>query len=458
MEKILIVSSLLIMAIMIFVFLFGHYRRIKKIDSFFFFSLAYNIYYFIAPIITLIFIDSGVDNHNRFIFSVVNASFEQHIFAIYTSALGYVLFYIIYIFFSRIRVKSKKNILTLGRDRRNPYNYNIILFVAFLVFFIALFAEVYLIYSLGGLSNALSMINVLRAGTIDKSSYLPSNLLFLFTIYPWIHASTFLFFLAYRIKRKKTNLIMFTISMILSVFAYLLSGGRLQILLFLLCFSYDYFKRNFKHPYLAMVAIAIFALSLLETLDNIFYYLTYGSVPVWSSSGLESILEEFLFPFANLLNVSSINEQYGLNYGIDFISWPTYLIPSPILSIFDITRPEHGYLIISEFYNGADSIRGTVPMDVLTLGYRQFSFFGIIIIMISYALICVIIDKIADKVSEDNRFTFLYIRICMIMFIMLPYADIENFVRNHFNTIILIAVVAVSFKDPGRNTTIQRKV
>ena len=441
MDKLMLISIMLVSTIIISLIIIKQYNRNKRLDSFCFFSLSYIIYFYIIPILVICFLADKVSSKDRFSFSIINAPIEEHVFAVFTSILGYILFYISYVFINKIKLKSITN-----KNKKCCYEirYNLIKKIAWIIFIIGFSSEVYLIFKLGGIRSSLSMIELLRSGSIEKTRYVSSNMLFVFTIYTWIHAATFMYLAIYRIKRTRINFIMFIISMCGSIYALLLAGGRLQIILFITCFFYDYARKKFKHYLLAMIIISIGIIISLAGMDNLFYYLTYGYVPDWNTASISSILEEFAFPYANLVNVRMFNKIYGLRCGIDFIGWLTYLIPSKILSFLGVNRIEHGYILISEFYNGVNSNRGTVPTDCLTLGYRQFGIFGIYIIMIIYALMCIFIDKRVDKI-DGKIFDFISIRILMLLFIIVPYADIENFVRGHFSTIILLIVVNIAF-------------
>ena len=460
MENILNLTFMVIAMIIIFLTTIKYYNKTKKLDTFVFFSIGYLLYYFVIPMLIIFLIGNNVDPHNRFSYRIVNSYPEQHSFAILTSLISYMFFMVFFIINSKIKINMRK---INSKDSRLNYNQskfikktNVIEIFAWLLFIVSFFAEIYIIIKLGGVSNALTQIEPLRSGSIEKTTYLRTNLLFLFTIYPWIHGATFLFFLIYRIKRNKLNLVMFIISISGSIYALLLSGGRLQIILFVLCFFYDYVRKKYKHHILMMILISIIILVFLSGIDDLFFYLTHGYRPTWSSNNLGSVFEEFAFPYANILSVKEMNEIYGLRYGIDFIGWITYLVPSKVLSLLNIKRVDHGYDLITLFHNGPNSHRGGVPTDLFTLGYRQFGMLGIFFTMLFYSIICVVINRITNKIT-DNKYTFIYIRISMLLFIMIPYADLENFIRSHFSTIILAFAVSYIFPSTSKVTVKEEK-
>ncbi len=446
MENIFILGLMFISIIIIGLSTIIYYNNIKKFDGFIFFSVAYLLYYFIIPTLVMFLLGDNVNPINRFSYSIVNSDLEQHIFAILISLIGYIFFLTFFIMSSKIKISLNKsdprNIKSNCQQSRFIKRMNLIKVFAWIIFIVSFFAQAYIVIKLGGISNALTMIEPLRSGNVEKALYLGRNMLFLFTIYPWIHGATFLFFLIYRIKGNKFNLFIFVISMSASVYALLLSGGRLQIVLFILCFFYDYARKRYKHHVLMMILISVAIIAILSGLDDLFFYLSHGYMPTWSSNGMASVLEEFAFPYANILNVKEMNKIYDLRYGLDFIGWITYLVPSKILSLIGMKRVDHGYDLITLFHNGPNSHRGGVPTDGLTLGYRQFGILGVFFMMLLYSIVCTAINRIINKI-KCNKFTFIYIRISMLLFIMIPYADLENFIRGHFSTIVLI--IAVNF-------------
>lgn len=74
--------------------------------------------------------------------------------------------------------------------------------------------------------------------------------------------------------------------------------------------------RKTKHPILYICIVSILSLSLLGTLNDLFYYLSYGIVRESSRGGLQFIVNEFAFPYLNLLNIMEINAIYGLRWGL----------------------------------------------------------------------------------------------------------------------------------------------
>lgn len=232
---------------------------------------------------------------------------------------------------------------------------------------------------------------------------------------------------------------MLIISILASVFYFLINAGRIGVLLYLLPFLIDFSFRKFKHPFVLMSVFSVLFIILLGFLDDLFFYLSYGYVKE-SSTSIFSIINEFAFPYLNLLHVNHINAEIGLRLGIDYFTWIINIIPTSILNIFGLSKVTTGYEFITDYYSGGNATGG-IPTDLITLGMRQFGVIGILLTGLVITMFCKYFDRIIDKIHSSN-FYFMTLRMALIMFIIIPYADLDSFIRNRYD-MLLIAFFAI---------------
>src|SRR5690606_30453722 len=80
---------------------------------------------------------------------------------------------------------------------------------------------------------------------------------------------------------------------------------------------------------------------------------------------------------------------------------------------------------------------GGIPTDIITLGMRQFGFLGLILISVLISVFCKYFDKALNRI-HSSKFYFMTLRIALMMFIVVPYADLDSFVRNRYDMIMLL--------------------
>ncbi|MFJ7974814.1 O-antigen polymerase [Peribacillus sp. NPDC096379] len=430
------------------------YKRKKKINAFIFFHAAFILYYIFIPIISHICIDLNSDGLESFVLWISLADSYDIFYAFSYTVIAYTVFIFVYriSFASKTRLSheitektntenNNKHESHIIQENKKVYKFAVLTGISTLA--IGVFAELLIANSLGGILTALAMGDQLRAYGSDSSVLIPQNRLFAIVLMVSSLASTYFLAYALRIKRSFIVQMFLLISILASIFYLLINAGRLGVILFGLTFFIDYAFRKSKYPFIYMFVYSIFGFILLGLLDDLFFYLSYGYLKE-SSSDLGSIINEFAFPYLNLLNVHHINDAFGLRMGVDYFTWIINIIPTSILSIFGLTKVTSGYHFITEYYIETNS-GGGIPTDLLTLGIRQFGFIGILIISTTIAIICKELDKVIDKLHSD-KFYFITLRIALILFIIVPYADLDSFVRNRYDMImVLIFAVIVNF-------------
>lgn len=128
--------------------------------------------------------------------------------------------------------------------------------------------------------------------------------------------------------------------------------------------------------------------------------------------------------------------------GADFVSWIINIVPSSILSIFGLSKVASSYHTVTEYYRLTVGTSGGIPTDILSLGIRQFGLMGLLLISLLLSKICRFLDGIIAKVHSNNYY-FITLRISSIMFLIIPYGDIDSFVRNRFDMILVFLFALV---------------
>ena len=417
------------------------YRRKKVVNAFICFHIAFILYYLFIPIIILLFIKLYPNQVDGFAFRISQADSYDLISAFSYTIIAYIIILVVYSIKGRSNILesniiAKKNIETDQVGYSDTRIYHIALAAGILTLIIGITAEIFIANSFGGILKAIAMGDKIRAFGSDRTNYIAQNRLFIFILMVSSLASTYFFVYTLRIYRRFIIKLLFLLSLLASIFFLMFNAGKLGILLFILTFFIDFAYRKTKHPFIFTGVFLIIGLLLLGLLDNLFFYLSYGYFNE-NNSSMMSFINEFSFPYFNILNVSKINDIYGFRWGVDFVSWVVNIIPTGILKIFGLAKIESQYMFTTEYYNHITGFSGGIPTDLLTLGIRQFGIIGIVVISILISVLCKYLDRIIDKI-HSTKFTFMTLRISSIMFILVPYADLDAFVRNKYDMLLIL--------------------
>lgn len=419
----------------------AQYKRKKVINTFICFQAAFILYYIFIPIMAQLVIEFYPNEINGFVFGISQAEPYEIVYsAIYTTAA---YFMILFVYFIRIRprayefnVSTTKNIENNEVDYSDKMIYQIAVTSGILFLIVGIAAELYISNCLGGIFKAIAMGDRLRAFGSDRTNYIPQNRLYILLLMVNSLVSTYLFAYALRIYKHFSIKFLLLVSVLASIFYLMFNAGRLGILLFMLTFLIDFAYRKTKHPFIFISLFLVLGVFLLGAVDDLFFYLSYGYLKE-SSTGIVSIINEFSFPYLNLLNAFKINEIYGLRWGIDFISWIINVIPTEILKVFGLSKITSQYMFITEYYNSSSGLSSGIPTDLLTLGIRQFGIIGVWVVSILGSVLCKYFDKVIDKIHSE-KFVFMTLRIASIMFIIVAYADLDSFVRSRYDMLMVL--------------------
>ncbi|WP_129738490.1 oligosaccharide repeat unit polymerase [Massilimicrobiota timonensis] len=314
-------------------------------------------------------------------------------------------------------------------------NYFIYYFAKFstLIGFLALLI---IIQNLGGLITSLKYAEILRAYGTDMSNYLSQVAIYAYVLSPINILALFLNVFVFKDNKNNINKIFLILSIASTVYYLLFFAGRLPILMIVICFISDYIFKHFKHPVLSMILLSFLLLVLLNKLDNLFFYISYGKIPDTEGSVFEKLVQEFYFPYQTLVNIDQINQMYGFRYGIDYFTPIINIIPTSILNIFGLSKIASSYSFISNFFDPNGITMGGTPTDMISFGIRQLGIISLVFHSIFISILCCFVDNICKKISI--QYTFISVRLSLILFVLVAYSDLDSLFRNRFDMIILL--------------------
>lgn len=429
------------------------YQKYNYVTAYIFFNISFLLYFIVVPILILIILTIEPMHHEGFFIYLKNLKLVDYYYGFFFSLIFYISFWGFRKLFltgdkSTVKNKNSQKIFLSNEKKLGDHSYKL----GVICLAIGGGSELIIIKDLGGLFEALSKGDVLRSFSVDGATLVPQNHLFLTITMVLTMGATYLLFLSNRIEKSPVKKIFIVLSFIGSLFYLLFNAGRLGVLLFFLCFVLDYAYRKSKHPFLLVVVAGLVSLFLLEKLNEVFFYISYGYIKSSEVNIFIRLINEFMFPYVNILHSLKMNAIFGLRYGLDFITWIVNIIPYSILSIFGLEKLQTSYTFITFYYVGQGS-DGGVPTDLITQGIRQFGFIGIMFSSLIMAKICTLLDRLISREFFLN-YTFFSLRVLSISFVLLPYADIDSFVKNRMDLLVLLVflILVRKIEDSQRST------
>ena len=287
------------------------------------------------------------------------------------------------------------------------------------------------IHEFGGIAKLLASSEYLRSFNTNASSvvgYYASLMIVparLITVTP-IFALSLLYDKSYLTKKARSfYIIVLIISIFLSIIFYLFNAGKTGIGLFAIIMFVAFVQDKVNHPWRIVLYFAVAALPILGILDSLFVYISYGR---WDSVSLtySSYLSPFTYPFFNVLNLRNMTNMFGYRWGQDYVTGLINLIPG-------VEFPP-SYEVTSEFAGGVSwRILGGVPDDIITFGYLQLSFLGVVFAAIVLAFVCSVIDK---KIPILPKRYYIVLVSCMAnIFMYTVNADITVLFSSQFQLV-----------------------
>lgn len=208
----------------------------------------------------------------------------------------------------------------------------------------------------------------------------------------------------------------------LAVLFNLANAGKIPVIMLLLCFAIPFAQRFFKHPWALMLLCACCAFPLLGVLDSLFNYFQTG---IWEdvATDMMSYVPAFAYAYSNILNMENIVGQFGLRWGVDFITGVLNIVPG--------LHFQPSYEVTAEFYSGPQwRMSGGVPNDVITFGFLQFGILGVVLMAVLVGILCGLLDRMLRQLQNSRVYAVLATSLIVNMFSFVVDADIASVVVN----------------------------
>lgn len=236
------------------------------------------------------------------------------------------------------------------------------------------------------------------------------------------------------------------INFIIALFYYIfINAGRLPLMSFLMIVPiYKITKKKLKIKKTHLVPIIIFGSMIILYADPIFDYIAYGKPIEIGINSVKNIIAKtllsFSFPIINLLNIREFTYSVGeFRYFIDFFTWIINIFPSAITEALGFGKILSSWEINTMNYGSLNW--GGIPTDIITFGYYQFSYPGVLLVSFLYGhIVCAF-----DRLITTNQIFYNLLKIKLFFFIpfIIMYADFEQIMISRIDYIIPIMIFII---------------
>ena len=433
-------------------FTISRYKYKKRMDIFIATNIIICLYYAFIPLLIKVY---NFEYNSNYMKTLYTTDGSQYFFVSFFC----LLLYLVFLFVNTISKTSEAVLLNedamASKDKYiqilNARNYRTYTLFAYLCFVIGSISFFTIAYSVGGVEDLIKIGDLSRGYGKDLSNYISSRLLPLRTIMVVILASPFLFYVMENHKRSLMNLVMLLSSTAISILFLVFNAGRAPLITFVLPFILLILLNRFKRPWISIVIVSILLIPILKWLDNLFFYISYGVTKAITNDTniICYFIEQFGYPYVNMLNANKMINYFGLRLGVDYITWGVNIIPVSILSKLGLWKVSIITDYITAYYGQAtytSKMLGGIPIDVFTLGYLQLKLLGAAFFICIFGLIVRYIDNLCyrDRAYKLNQ--VLYLRIALTFIFLIPNTSFESIVRGRSDIIILILVIILTSK------------
>lgn len=399
----------------------------------FMFSMIF--YYIVIPFGLIYSKDSFYERDKYGFNDIVNFIFEKspsdYIFAFILTIVGLVCFHVSYRYSMIKFVKKSYNTFrsAIIKQVTDINLTSIIEKLAIISFIIGLLSLVIHTIFMGGLSNALSLAETTRGFDVSlgDTNYIASITKLSSRI---ITMSSILYLVLYFDKKTKFNLVMFGVSLISSVYYYLLNAGRMPLLTFLVIFLYVFLDKFMNNVWPKIILLGVLSLPLIDMLSYIFIYFQTGELQI-TNFDLANYMRQLSPAYNQLLNIRDITDIYGYQYFMSLVT--------DVLDILPKIGFEQSYEVTSEYFNGLNWKEiGGVPNDVISFGYMQFGVIGVGITLSVWGKIMFYIDKSLRKIQNNNVQKVLSVAVATQVFQIAHAADIAPILKSNLIFMLII--------------------
>lgn len=375
---------------------------------------------------------------------IYECSFQQFIYA----ELGVLIFTV----FFHIAYRQINN-----REKNKAYYFERVIYLKFtkkvfwITFVIGFITLSIYIHEMGGVDNLFRYANYLRSFATSGQSLvsyfaslmvIPARLILVAPILlPAIITATRNVYLRIFFK------CVFVVSFVMSVIFLFSNAGKTDVIVFVMCFAVPFLMKRVKRPWFYTVVISILALPFVDFLDQFFMYLQEGK---WEQSGnsIFETLNQFAYPYLNILYLSEITGLYGFRWGSDFITAILNNIPGMNFS--------PTYEVTSEFFNGPEWKKlGGRPVDIISLGNIELGLVGIGLVAIVAGIVFGKIDRMLKEMPNNSTYNILKASIIINTLVFAINADPFTLLRTQFQFIFAIWIVLVACRRQRKNNLME---
>lgn len=429
--KTLVIILLSIVAIIVFSTIFTINRKRGDVLTIAGSLFAFSVYYCIVPIIALLAMD-GTNKLDGYLESLIKASGVDYarMFFCFFLFLGSLL-----LSYSHYYKKNYNRVIVLRKFQKS------IKFWTWFTFIVGGLSFILYAYSFGGFVKLIAYAEMMRSFAVDKSTMFTGRSYILVVPSRLITVAAILFFLYLKfVKKNKVTIACLIISLVLSFLFYLSNAGKTGVLTFGICFIVPLLSYKFKHEWLMTIALGVVGVGIINYIDALFVYLATDEFVLEAGDGVLPTLKQFAYPISNVLNLEGISGVSGFRYGQDFITGVLNLIPG--VNFSTSTEPT------SFFYGGDDwHTTGGTPNDIITYGYLEFGYLGVILMGCLLGSICAVIDRCLKSLNDSFAEKTLKCSLILLFFLVMISADTVSIVREQFLlTVLSICVISSSRK------------
>lgn len=324
--------------------------------------------------------------------------------------------------------------------------------VAFVVFIFSTIALVAYIYGTGGLARALSLVEINRSHSDSIVNYGVSRIYTYALLIAGFIPTSSLVLLSLLEKNRFKDKVLFFISLVLSVIYFLCNGGRSPLLLYFVVVFYCVLSNlKIKHIWVIIFPVSICCMPLLDVLDAVFADASIIS----NREQLLSLITYDFKPFISQFSIPCIS-AVNLNGILDVSGYQFFIyIFTDVLSLLPLVSFKMSYNQISYFYKGSAWVnQGGIPTDIITYGYLQLNFLGVIIIFMLFGLIFGKIDRLLESNPPSYYKNILGVILATSAFNIACSADLYVILQRNTNLLLITILLILTSKYNRKATAI----
>ena len=238
---------------------------------------------------------------------------------------------------------------------------------------------------------------------------------------------------------------LFAFSVLYSLLILYSNKGRLGLVLFLLMFPFLLIAQKHRRIYIGMKMV-LFAFLLLVIFSLLIVYSGLILSRSQNTDPLYAVVGETAFVFGNFKAIISNKDAYSFRFFLDVLAYPVFLLPSSIWrKFFPITVSDICTIITSGSLKGENGNYGESPCDIISFGYLQFGYVGVLVtgIVLGF-LVGLLFKRVKGIKSMRLRSTFSIYLVVYLLCQSVLYGDPYNVVHRLFPGVILFALITIS--------------